>query len=73
MQWYTNSEMMDMINERRSKTDALIAVSHFEIVNEFPEFFSRSEFGKSDYFGELLKGQAVYFGLESESSVVLPR
>lgn len=64
------SKVLDIINQY-SDADVVIVVSHLELVNEFPRFFSRNSFGKFWNLPELQKGQAIHIDIEKKTFKVL--
>lgn len=61
----SNDRIMQIIDERRGKADALIMVTHLEVGDSFPTFFARKELKQEGaHLYGLSNGQAVCFNLE---------
>jgi len=63
--------LIQIVNERRDRADALVMVIHSRIVREFPTYFLRKEFRINGEI-ELPKGKAVHFDLENRSYELFP-
>src|SRR3989344_2792598 len=54
------SKIIKLIDERKNLADGLVMVSHLEVVEEFPDYFIKKEFGQDKRFGNVPKGRAVH-------------
>ena len=63
-------KVMDIIQQYENN-ETVIVVSHFELVNQFPNFFARNTLGKDWNLPELEKGQAIDIDIEKKTFKVL--
>ena len=78
----SKEKLMNVIDKRRSRAEALLILSHLEICEFLPRFFMRREWkleggveetptGQKVYIGEIGKGQAVHIDLEQKHYEIL--
>ena len=63
--------LMGLVNNKRSKADGLVMVTHLEVAEEFPTYFLKKELGQDEPIGEISKGQAVHFDLEQRTYQII--
>ncbi len=68
---HDKDKLMSIVNQYRDKAEGLVLVSHLEVVEDFPEYFFKKEFGKSIYLPEISKGEAIHIDLEKQVHQIL--
>jgi hypothetical protein len=61
-----------LVSERRKHAKNLVLVTHLEISNEYPRYFTKKEFGISLRFDELPRGHAYFLDLSTRIWGALP-
>ncbi|PIN86163.1 hypothetical protein COV19_06105 [Candidatus Woesearchaeota archaeon CG10_big_fil_rev_8_21_14_0_10_44_13] len=66
-----NGFLMEILNGRRENAEGIIIVSHLEVVNFFPKYFRRKEFGVTEHIETLGHGSAVHFDIRHKTYRIL--
>lgn len=62
-----------LVTQRRYLSETLFLVTHTEVSRDYPEYFTRQEFGRDARFDELFTGEAHYLNVSAMEWKTLPR
>ncbi|MGE0792733.1 MAG: hypothetical protein AB7V77_00975 [Candidatus Woesearchaeota archaeon] len=65
--------VVDIINKHKDNADAVIVLSHLEVVDDVPRGYACRELGIYNSIGSISKGEAYYFNLEKKEVSALKR
>ena len=61
-----------LVTQRRYFSETLVLVTHSEVSSEYPEYFTKKEFGRAARFDELDTGEAYYLNVLAKEWKRLP-
>ncbi len=67
-----NDQIMESINNQRKRVDNIILMTHLEIVETFPYYITKKEFGKGCESIRISKGKAFHLDLENKTYKIIP-